>query len=142
MAWLPKQTVVAPVDFSEDSFKAVDTALELVEHSANVHVVHVLPLLAVTEPGVIWDTIDDQSRREHATEALRQRFGDAPHAGVRIEVLFGDPGSEIVDYANRMQADLILLPSHGRTGIRRLLLGSVAERVVRMAHCPVLVLRQ
>ena len=142
MAWLPKQTVVAPVDFSEDSFKAVDTALELVDGPAHVHVVHVLPLLAVTEPGVIWDTVDDHSRRQHAADALRQRFSQPPHSGLRIEVLFGDPGSEIVDYANRMQADLILLPSHGRTGLKRLLLGSVAERVVRMAHCPVLVLRQ
>lgn len=142
MPWLPKQTVVAPVDFSEDSYKAVDTALEMVEHPANVHVVHVLPLLAVTEPGVIWDTVDDHSRRQHAADALRQRFSQPPYSGLRIEVLFGDPGSEIVDYANRMQADLILLPSHGRTGLKRLLLGSVAERVVRMAHCPVLVLRQ
>jgi nucleotide-binding universal stress UspA family protein len=90
----------------------------------------------------VWDTIDDNSRREHAAEVLRQRLSDPKHLGVRIEILFGDPGSEIADYAQRHSADLIVLPSHGRTGLKRLLLGSVAERIVRLAHCPVLVLRQ
>ncbi|MEZ6094353.1 MAG: universal stress protein [Pirellulaceae bacterium] len=55
--------------------------------------------------------------------------------------MFGDPGSEITRFAKENDAGLIVISSHGRTGVSRLLLGSVAERVVRLAPCPVLVLR-
>ena len=55
--------------------------------------------------------------------------------------MIGDPGSEITKLAKEVGAHLIIMPSHGRTGISRLLLGSVAERVLRLSHCPVLVLR-
>ena len=54
----------------------------------------------------------------------------------------GDPGLMIADYAADVQADLIVMPSHGYHGVKRLLLGSVAERVLRHANCPVLVLRR
>ena len=54
---------------------------------------------------------------------------------------FGDPGHQIAQYAEEAKADLIVLPSHGRSGLQRLLIGSVAERVVRHAPCPVLVVR-
>ena len=60
---------------------------------------------------------------------------------MHVDVEFGDPGNQIVDFAERISAELIVIPSHGRTGIERLLLGSVAERVARLAPCPVLVLR-
>jgi len=60
---------------------------------------------------------------------------------VTIKVLFGDPGHQITDYADQVAAKLIIMPSHGRSGILRVLLGSVTDRVVRLAHCPVLVLR-
>jgi nucleotide-binding universal stress UspA family protein len=56
-------------------------------------------------------------------------------------VAFGDPGQRITAYAEEVGADVIVMPSHGRTGLKRLLLGSVAERVLRLAHCPVLVLK-
>ncbi|MDH3718154.1 MAG: universal stress protein [Planctomycetota bacterium] len=142
MPWLPKTHVVVPIDFSDDSIKAVDTALELVDSPARVHVIHVLPILAATEPGVIWDTVDDTGRKEHAEEALQQRLADERYAGIDIVVSIGDPGEEITGFAESTQAELIIMPSHGRTGISRLLIGSVAERVVRLAHCPVLVLKQ
>jgi nucleotide-binding universal stress UspA family protein len=58
-----------------------------------------------------------------------------------LEVVFGAPAEEIAQFAQRDQSELIVLPSHGRTGLARLMIGSVAERVVRLAHCPVLVLR-
>jgi nucleotide-binding universal stress UspA family protein len=59
-----------------------------------------------------------------------------------VEVRIGDPGAEIVKVATELKAGLIVMPSHGRTGLKHLLLGSVAERVVRTATCPVLVLRK
>ena len=142
MPWLPKKNIVVPIDFSDDSLSAVHTALELVENATAVHVIHVLPLLTVADPGVVWEPVDDESRRSHAEDALRQRLSDNPYRGVKVEIAIGDPGHEIADYAQAQHAELIIMPSHGRTGIRRLLIGSVAERVVRLSHCPVLVLKQ
>jgi nucleotide-binding universal stress UspA family protein len=142
MPWLPKNNVVVPIDFSDNSLAAVDTALELVAAASQVHVIHVLPMLTVADPGVVWEPVDDESRRSHAEDALRQRLADEKYRGVKVEVTIGDPGHEVADYAQQQHAELIVMPSHGRTGIRRLLIGSVAERVVRLAHCPVLVLKQ
>ena len=64
------------------------------------------------------------------------------YRGVHTAVLLGEPAHGITDYAQEKGAQLIVVPSHGRTGLTRLLIGSVAERVVRLAHCPVLVLRK
>lgn len=141
MSWLPKNTVVVPIDFSEECFAALDTARELVSLPTQVHVVHVLQELAVGEIGEMWRTIDDESRRQHTENALRERLAKTSVPEAQLHILFGDPGSEITELAQKLHADLVVLTSHGRTGLRRLLIGSVAERVVRLAHCPVLVLR-
>ena len=142
MNWLPKHAVVVPVDFSDESFQAVDVALLLVDDPSHLHVIHVLPYLVPTEPGVIWSTVDDAQRMTHAQEALEKQLGDTKYQGIGFCVEFGDPGQQIAQFAQQHNADLIVLPSHGRTGLTRLLIGSVAERVVRLAHCPVLVLRR
>ena len=142
MSWLPRATVVVPIDFSEDSFAALSTASELVTDPTHLHVIHVLPELEPADPGVIWHTIDDQGRTKHAAEALKKEI-DA--RGVRVGqsvIRIGDPGHEIAEYAEEVSAGLVALSSHGRTGLRRLLLGSVADRVVRLARCPVLVLKK
>jgi nucleotide-binding universal stress UspA family protein len=141
-SWLPKERVVVPVDFSEDSFAALDTALALVADASHLSLIYVLPVLEPAEPGVIWSTIDDDSRRHHAELALAERL-DAPRfRGVKTHVAFGEPGHEIAAFAQQEKADLIVLSSHGRTGLTRLLIGSVAEKTVRLAHCPVLVLKK
>ncbi|HID76495.1 MAG TPA: universal stress protein [Planctomycetaceae bacterium] len=140
--WLPRKTVVVPIDFSEDSFAVLDTALELVDSPAHLHVIHVLPVLEPTEPGVIWQTIDDRGRSEHAEEALRAELAKRNHPDVQVVIRFGDPGHEIAHYADQVEAGLVVVASHGRTGLKRLLIGSVADRVVRLAHCPVLVLKR
>lgn len=142
MAWLPKESVVVPVDFSDLSFEAVETALGLVENASHLAVIHVLPSLEPAEPGVIWSTIDDDSRARHAEEALRERLSGPTYKGIQVHVVIGDPGHEVAEFAQHKQADLIVMPSHGRTGLSHLLIGSVAERVVRLAHCPVLVIRK
>lgn len=141
MAWTPKQTIVVPFDFSDQSVTAVDTALELVENASAIRVVHVLPELVPTEPGVIWSTVDDRDRQRHAEEAIRGRLANAKYQGIQIHAEIGDPGHAIADFAESIKAELIVMPSHGRKGLAHLLIGSVAERVVRLAHCPVLVLR-
>ncbi len=142
MTWFPKQTVVVPVDFSDDSFAAVDTALQIVQDPSGLHVVHVLPEPSTMDSDPIWLEIDNTNRVSHATKALRKRLSDEKYEQVQIEIAFGDPGYRIADFAQRISADLIVTPSHGRTGLERVLMGSVAERVLRLSHCPVLVLRK
>jgi nucleotide-binding universal stress UspA family protein len=68
-------------------------------------------------------------------------FSAEKYKGIQVEVSFGNAGFRISEYAQEIGADLIVIPSHGRTGIERMLIGSVAERVVQHSHCPVLVLR-
>ena len=142
MSWFPKRTVVVPVDFSDDSLAAVDTALDLVAEASGVQVVHVLPEATMMDPDPVWLEIDNANRSERTIEALRQRLPGERYEKVQIEIEFGDPGYRIADFAQRVGAELIVIPSHGRTGLTHMLLGSVAERVIRLSHCPVLVLRK
>jgi nucleotide-binding universal stress UspA family protein len=142
MSWLPKKFVVVPVDFSEESIAAVETALALVASPADLHVLHILPTIEPSDPEYLWTTADTPARQAHTEQALRERLADPKFAGVKLHVAFGEAGHGVADFAQQHHADLIVLPSHGRTGLSRLLIGSTAERVVRLAHCPVLVLRK
>jgi nucleotide-binding universal stress UspA family protein len=142
MNWLPKDKVLVPIDFSPESMGALDTALQMVDDPSHIHVMHVLPHLSPTEPGVIWGTVDDESRIQHAEQAIRDSLKDPKYKDAVVTVTIGDPARQITGYAERTGMELIVLPSHGRTGGARLLIGSVAERVVRLAHCPVLVIRR
>lgn len=141
MSWTSKDKVVVPVDFSERSLAAVDEALRIVADPSQVRVIHVLRRLSANDPAVRWKAIDEATAAQRVRAALKEWLADPMYEGCEITVEFGDPGHEIADFAERVGADLIVLPSHGRTGLRRILIGSVAERVVRLAHCPVLVLR-
>jgi nucleotide-binding universal stress UspA family protein len=136
------KSVIVPVDFSDESLAAVDTGLKLAGTEGEVHVVHVLPSVDPAEPGVVWNTVDNATRSMHAEQALRERLADPRYAEVKFSTRFGDPGHEIAAFAQEIEAGIIVIPSHGRTGLSRLLIGSVAERVVRLAHCPVLVLKK
>jgi nucleotide-binding universal stress UspA family protein len=142
MNWLPKDKVLVPVDFSEPSLDAVQTALQMVEDPIRLHVIHVLPRMHPMDPGYMWNELDDEERIEKATAALREKLVEHGAEGTQPHVCIGDAGKEVVDYAAKEGAELIVIPSHGYRGIRHAMLGSVAERVVRLAHCPVLVLRR
>ncbi len=142
MDFFPKNAVLVPFDFSDLSVDALDKALTMVESPAQIHLLHVLPELEINQPGMVWGSVDDQSRKRHVEQAIRQRLSAPQYQGIHIAVAIGDPGHEITDYADAHDIDLIVLPSHGRTGWKRVLIGSVAERVVRLANCPVLVIRQ
>lgn len=141
MTWLAGKKLLVPIDFGDESRQAVDEALAMTSAAAHVYVVHVAADLAVASPEVVWEAIADETRKRNIENLFHERFADAKYREVNFQVLFGDPGHEIADYAERLQADLIVMPSHGRTGLKRLLIGSVAERVLRLAPCPVLVLR-
>lgn len=145
MISLHPKRVLVPTDFSEQANKAVDEALALVEDSDNLTVLHVAPSLSSFsegDPVIGWNMVNDEARTEHLLQMLRNRFSDPKYAGVHFRVTYGTPADEIASVAQKDKFDMIILPSHGRTGLARLMIGSVAERVVRLAHCPVLVLRQ
>ncbi len=139
--WFAGKKLLVPVDFSDESVKAVDDALDMADSAEMVHVVHVAPDLDVTTPGVVWESISEDVQRENIEGSFSKTFGDAKYNGITYHVAFGDAGHGIVEHAQEIGADAIVMPSHGRTGFRRLLIGSVAERVLRLAHLPVLVLR-
>ena len=137
--------VLIPVDFSEHSAKSVNYGAELASmFGADLHVIHVVetPLIMYGEGGayVPPDTVEDL---EAAAVAELDRLeidaqGDAP---VTRKVIQGHPFVEIVRYAKDNDVDLLVVGTHGRGAIAHMLLGSVAEKVVRKAPCPVLVVR-
>ncbi|ACK70100.1 UspA domain protein [Gloeothece citriformis PCC 7424] len=142
MSLFTKNRVLVPIDFSEASFHALEETLAFVEQPVNVYVLHVLTPLSAIEPGVMWDRVNDHSRIDNVKKAFSQRCQGMMDRGIHFDVVMGDPGGEIVSYAQKHNIELIVIPSHGRTGLSRLLLGSVAERVARCSHCPVLILRR
>jgi nucleotide-binding universal stress UspA family protein len=141
MSGLQPKTTVVPIDFSELSLAALDRALEITHPEGQVHAIHVLAALNVMEPGLIYGTESDATRIENTLKHMDEKLAGDKYARVSKHAIVGDPGQEIADFAKENQAELIVIPSHGYGFLRHILLGSVAERVVRLAHCPVLVLR-
>lgn len=142
MTWISKPPIVVPYDFSADSKDAVDLAVSLLGSSDGVHLIHVLGELSPAEPGEVWHTVDENTRTHHATQAIRKELSEEQYKDLKIVIAFGDPGEKICQYAEQVAATSILIPSHGRSSIMRVLVGSVADRVVRLAHCPVIVLKK
>ncbi|MDP1560504.1 MAG: universal stress protein [Pirellulaceae bacterium] len=143
MNLLSGKPVIVPWDFSDMSQEALSKALGLAKDPDLIHVVHVTQLPPVMEPGVVWGSLDEGSITKHCEDSFQALLASRTDwAGVHFKVLVGDPGLSVTDYAKDHGAELIVISSHGHTGLSRLLLGSVAERVVRLAHCPVLVLRK
>ncbi len=143
MTWPQKQGIVlVPFDFSEPANHAIEVAKTFVTENAHLAVLHVLPPLAPLDPGVVWNTLDEERARKSAASSLDTTLDDLKCSPCHREVVIGDPASSILERARELNAELIVIPTHGRTGLRRFMLGSVAERIVRFAHCPVLVLRR
>ncbi|MBW4649682.1 MAG: universal stress protein [Kastovskya adunca ATA6-11-RM4] len=141
MSLFSTNRVLVPFDFSEESAIALTKTLEFVKDPSHVYVLHVLPHLNPGDPGVMWQTTNNQTREQHVEKVFREQFLPPDYEGLHFSVSIGHPSSEIIDLAKAEEIDLIVIPSHGRTGLNRFFMGSVAERVVRFAHCPVLVLR-
>ncbi|HEY7187575.1 MAG TPA: universal stress protein [Vicinamibacterales bacterium] len=139
--------VLYATDFSQASRRARDTALALAKLGhARITIVFVLaPVLLV--PGQYVDAETMLALQNRARELSRQQLAAlaarARTAGVRVSVLLreGDPPDQIIRAARSTKADLIVMGTHGRRGLRKLLLGSVAERVVAAAPCPVVTVR-
>jgi nucleotide-binding universal stress UspA family protein len=142
MSWLPKKNVVVPVDFSGESAHAVQVARDLVEDLSGLNLVHVLFPLDSVSPGVVWGDVTDEQREEQIKKEFEKLIAEQNLAGVNTVIRTGDPGLGIAEYAAETGAELIVIPSHGYHGVKRFILGSVAERVIRHAGCSVLVLRR
>jgi nucleotide-binding universal stress UspA family protein len=142
---LPIKKIVCPTDFSEPSFKGIQAASELAQHfSAELILVSVVtPVYPIGAPGVPASYKVGEYHEEmvdYATRSLEETEKEKIPEGVSTKrfVAQGNAADEIVKRAEDENADLIVIATHGWTGWRRLVFGSVAERVVRVAECPVL----
>ena len=135
--------VVVPWDFSEFSRRALNQALDLADDASQIRVVHIASLPVMVGPGMLPDSINEDALSKDAEVEFRKSVSDDPRcAEIKFTTLVRDEyGHAICDFAADNAAELIVISSHGRSGLARLVMGSVAERVVRYAKCPVLVLR-
>ncbi len=158
MNYFETSKILAPFDFSAFSQAAVETAMKVAGKNENVTVLHVIDPVPVNyypsgvgldaSGSMGFDTNDleeaaeiDDDHEAAALKMMQGEFGDARHHGLHFDTSVDEAAHGIAAYAEQHEFGLIVLPSHGRTGLKRLLIGSTAERVVRLAHCPVLVVR-
>lgn len=149
MIW---KTILVPHDFSSSANHACAVARdEAKTHGAKVILVHVidLPYQMVPESAMVsGESIEPVSMKDFAGKAAEKHLDDIAARlakdGVTPQkyIRFGKPHDEIVKLAEELKIDLIVMGTHGRTGLAHLLVGSVAERVVRTSKCPVLTVPQ
>ncbi len=140
--------ILATTDFSEHSALAVQAACQLSARlGAELHLLHVLseiipagpdPLLTPILPAEYYTDAEEKARE--TLERFLDPTWSQPRSVSRF-VRWGSPVEAIVDHARDHPVDLIVIASHGRTGLKHALLGSVAERIVRESPCPVLTIR-
>ncbi len=139
--WCPKKRIVVPIDFSQSTDATLNVALELVDDRPCIDVINVVP--SYHDAILIGSTvISDDDHRANRQESLERYLAEHGYSGMRAHTITGDPGTEIANYADEVQADLVVIPSHGYHGLHRLVLGSATERVIRHSNSPVLVLRR
>ncbi len=135
---LPLGTVLHPTDFSENSEYAFRVACGLArDYKARLVLLHVMaPPMVIYAGGPVpaetWPSMDE------VQEKIRELQGQAHDVRVETQVMEGDPVDMILRAAEETDCDVIVMGTHGRTGLGRLLMGSVAEAVIRKAPCPVL----
>ena len=135
--------VLVAIDTSDPAWKALEYTLES-HPDADIHAIHVINPLE----GSIGDDVyayeylieAQEEDAEQLFEAVEEAAGEAG-ASITRETVVGQPAREIVEYAEEHDVDQIVIGSHGRSGVSRVLLGSVAETVVRRAPVPVTVIR-
>lgn len=138
------KTILCPVDFSDTSRHALALAQALARASNGRLVVLFVgaPALMVTDgvmaaPALGAEEPDPDTLKGQLKEFVKSVIGEA--AELRVD--YGNAADEILEHAAQCQADLIVMGTHGRTGLGRLLMGSVAEHVLRRARCPVLLVK-
>ncbi len=139
--------ILCPTDFSEGSLAAVSQAGELVHQAGGVmYLVNVIPVQPglPTDPNYVFKVPEYErtlhSEAEHQLQEIAQPL-NARGVETRTFIGHGDAASEIVRIADQEDVDLIIISTYGNTGWRRFAFGSVTEKVVRLAQCPVLTVR-
>jgi nucleotide-binding universal stress UspA family protein len=146
MRVMPFRTVLSALDFSEASYKALQSAIELAVHfRANVVLVHVISDTPPTAADAAYVLDGREGYEQDQKQAAEQQLSLIRHAMLpniqsRSVILQGDAAKEIVRVAAEEEADVIVIATHGTSGWRHLVFGSVAEKVVRHADRPVLVI--
>jgi nucleotide-binding universal stress UspA family protein len=143
---LPLKKILCPTDFSEPSLAALATACELAKHfNAELHILHVLPFtppfpsdMVVVAASSYYPSDSERTQEAHRqlADLIAQRVPDGVNALPVVKM--GQAAHEIICAADDDNVDVIVIGTHGATGWRHLAFGSVAEKVVRMAHRPVL----
>lgn len=142
--------VLVPVDFSKDSLRAAEYARTFSKpFDAQLLLLHVIEPIYYASPADMYAASPNlalliEEQRKAAQAQLQQLADKLSREGAKVQTLLksGSPAQVIADTAKRVKADLIIMATHGRTGLAHVLLGSVAERVIRLAPCPVLTVRR
>lgn len=139
------RSILAPTDFSEPAHRALDYAKTLADNfRAVLHVVHVTPDVTFEEPMLTASNLAEiQDSAASALTRIDERITAEERGRIEVRkmVLQGDPHDAILAYAAEHAIELIVLGTHGRGAVERFILGSVAERIVRHAKCPVLTVK-
>ncbi len=140
--------ICCPIDFSDASRAAMEVAADLARRNGgSLVLLHAYPVpgytvpdgSVVASPRMMQELADQAKKHLEEWRAEAEKLVEAPR--VRTEKAIGEPAAEILAFAKSTGQDLLVLGTHGRTGLEHALMGSVAERVLRKAHCPVLTVR-
>jgi nucleotide-binding universal stress UspA family protein len=134
--------ILCPIDFDDNSIAALDAAAEIARESgATLEVLHVVPI--VIQPGSMPIYVDVYSVEEQTAKTQLLELAKTHLQGVKCELrtTVAQPSAAILHAQRQLGADAIVMATHGRRGFAHFFLGSVAERVVREADCPVLTIR-
>src|SRR4030042_189444 len=142
---LPFKKILCPTDFSEPSYEAIKSASELASHFESelciFHVISPVPIMPMgAEPSAFNVALYEQELEASSKRSLEEVFNklESKELKARLIAVRGNAADEIVRIADEEKIDLIVIATRGRTGLDRLIFGSVAAKVVRLAKCPVL----
>jgi nucleotide-binding universal stress UspA family protein len=142
---LPVTHILCPIDFSESSYKALQTAEELAVHFnaalTVLHVVQDIPVLPALPTNPSIDVPEYQEKLEEAARiALDMTIKDKVSSVVEAQAMIrsGRPADIIIDVADELKPGFLVISTHGESGVAHFVFGSVAEKVIRHASCPVL----
>jgi len=145
---LPINKVVCPTDFSDPAYEGLKAAIELAEHfQAQFVLVNVVSPISVASGGMgagfhlatVMKEMEAEAEKS-LTNLIAEKIPKAVQT--RSIVIQGKPADEIVRLADKEDADMIVIATHGESGWQKFLFGSVTEKVIRMASCPVLTIQQ
>lgn len=143
------KNILLPTDLSTTSLSAADYAIELAnQYKAKIHLLHVLektpPILVIRSLDISQEKIiksfEEEGRKSLENAVKKIKKGTNTEVEIEPVLRKGNDYEEIVKYSKEKKVDLIVIATHGRTGLLHTLLGSVAEKVIRYAKCPVLVI--